>query len=191
MTDPAAAAAGWLYAIDARGSRLTIRAFAAGMLSAVGHDPVIAVRDLQGEVAFDAATPDTARVQLRIAADSLSVQNDVSDKDRREIERAMKQDVLEIATFAEIGFESTAVRIDTGNGRMRVDVDGQLSLHGVTRRQHVSGQVFLMGDTLRAQGETTLRQTDFQITLVSALGGALKIKDEVKLSFELLARKAP
>ena len=42
--------------------------------------------------------------------------------------------------------------------------------HGVTRRQRLSGHVFLIGDTLRAQGETPLRQTDFGIKLVSVAG---------------------
>ncbi len=47
-----------------------------------------------------------------------------------------------------------------------------------------------MGDTLRAQGELTIRQTDFGIKPVSVAGGMLKIKDELKCSFDLLARKA-
>jgi polyisoprenoid-binding protein YceI len=75
-------------------------------------------------------------------------------------------------------------------GRYRIDIEGQLALHGVTRAQPVSAQVFLTGDTLRAQGEVTLRQTDFNIKLVSAAGGTLKVKDALKVTFDLLARKA-
>ena len=44
-------------------------------------------------------------------------------------------------------------------------------------------------DSLRAFGEFTLRRTDFNIKLVSVAGGALKVKDELKFSFDIVARK--
>ena len=47
----------------------------------------------------------------------------------------------------------------------------------------------MTGDMLRAFGECSLRQSDYKIRLVSAMGGGLKVKDEVKLSFDLVARK--
>lgn len=179
------------YTIDARGSRMTIHAYASGLLSAVGHDPVIAVRELSGEVRFAPDRADASGLLLTMVAASMSVQNDVSDKDRREIERAMKEEVLETAKYPEIVFDATGAQLDAVNeARYRVEVDGQLSLHGVTRKQRVSAQLFLMGDTLRAQGEFPLRQTDFGIKLVSVAGGTLKIKDELKCTFDLLARKA-
>ncbi len=182
---------GTRYTIDARGSRLTIHAYASGLLSAVGHDPVIAVREFSGEVRFAPDSPDAAAVLLKMSTASLVVQNDVSDKDRREIERMMNDDVLESAKYPEIAFAASHPRIDTVNeGRYRVEADGQLSLHGETRNQRMSAQLFLMGDTMRAQGEMALRQTDFGIKLVSVAGGTLKIKDELKCVFDLLARKA-
>jgi polyisoprenoid-binding protein YceI len=170
---------------------MTIHAYASGMLSAVGHDPVIAVRELSGEVRFAADKPEAAAVQLKMMTASMAVQNDVNDKDRREIERVMKEDVLETAKFPDVVFEAMQARIDTVNeGRYRIEVDGQLSLHGVTRSQRLSAQLFLMGETMRAQGEIPLRQTDFNIKPVSVAGGTLKIKDELKCVFDLLARKA-
>jgi hypothetical protein len=42
---------------------------------------------------------------------------------------------------------------------------------------------------LRASGDFILRQADYQIKLVSVAGGALKLKDELKFSFEIVARK--
>jgi len=49
----------------------------------------------------------------------------------------------------------------------------------------------LAPDRLRASGELTLRQTDYGIELVSVAGGALKVKDEVKVSFDLIASPPP
>ena len=157
-------AQGTRYTIDARGSRFTISAYASGLLSAVGHDPVVAVRDIQGEVRL---APDNARrtgLVIKMAAKSLAIQNDVNDKDRREIERAMYEDVLDVSRFPEIVYEASGARIENvSDGRFRVELDGQLTLHGATRKQRVTSQVFLMGDTLRGQGDFTLRQTDYGI----------------------------
>jgi polyisoprenoid-binding protein YceI len=179
------------YAIDARGSRLTIQAFATGMLSVMGHNPVIAARDLSGEIRFAPDTFDSVSLTLRIATASLTVQSDVSDKDRRDMEQTMKEQVLETAKYPEIVIEGSKVSIEkTSDGRLRADVECNVTMHGITRTQRVPGQVFMLGDTLRAQGEFQVRQTDFGITPVSVAGGALKIKDELKCSFDLLARKA-
>jgi hypothetical protein len=41
---------------------------------------------------------------------------------------------------------------------------------------------------LRASGDFILRQPDYQIKPVSVAGGALKLKDELNFSFEILAR---
>jgi polyisoprenoid-binding protein YceI len=190
MTD-AAAAGKTRYVLDARGSRVTAYGYAAGLLSAVGHDPVIAARDLSGDVQFDAARPDQSSVHLRIATGSLAVQNDVNEKDRREMERTMQQQVLDTASFTEIAYEATGAKVDpVDEGRFKVEADGRLTLHGITRGLRIAGRVFVLGDTLRAQGEATIRQTDYGIKPVSVAGGTLKLKDDVKVTFDVLARKA-
>jgi hypothetical protein len=45
------------------------------------------------------------------------------------------------------------------------------------------------GDLIRASGEFTLRQTDYGIQPFSAIGGAMKVKDELKFCFEMVVRK--
>jgi hypothetical protein len=52
-----------------------------------------------------------------------------------------------------------------------------------------TANVFVTGDLLRGAAETSLRQSDFGIKLVSAAGGMLKVKDDVKLTFDFVARK--
>jgi hypothetical protein len=59
----------------------------------------------------------------------------------------------------------------------------------VTNDEPVIARVAVFGEMLRASGEFTLSQTDYQIKLVSVAGGALKLKNELKFSFEILARK--
>jgi polyisoprenoid-binding protein YceI len=177
------------YAIDPAKSRFTVRAFATGLLSGLGHNPVIAVRDFAGEISL---TPDAladARLHFVVRADSLAVQNGLSDKDMREVERAMKNDVLEVGKFPEIVFESKQVTgMRLGDSLYATKIEGDLSLHGVTRRQVISAQVAPSDGSVRAYGEFTIKQTDFNIKLVSVAGGALRVKDELKFSFDVVAK---
>ena len=114
----------------------------------------------------------------------------MSDKDRREIERTTRDEVLETGKFPEITYDCPASRI-SAIGPMQLTLTGDLTLHGVTRPQTVSARVYQSGGTLRAQGEATVRQSDYGIRLVSVAGGMLKVKDEVKLTFDIMARAAP
>jgi polyisoprenoid-binding protein YceI len=178
------------YVIDSDMSRFTVRAFATGVLSALGHSPTIAIREFSGEAEFFPDSLDQAGLHLRIKAASLAVTDNVSDKDRREMERAMNDSVLEVARYPEICFDSSKVSSSNGgNGQYSVNLVGNLSMHGVTNSQTVSVKVTLTGDMLRAHGEFPLRQTDYAIKLVSVAGGTLKIKDELKCSFDIVARK--
>jgi len=179
-----------VYRLDPRPSRFTIRVTAGGLLSAFGHNPLIGVRDFSGEVQFDPASPESASLHVEVSARSLEVAGDVNEKDRREIERTMNQEVLETARYPEIVFESSKVSASkVGDGQYLVNLVGDLSLHGVTKSEPLSAQVAVTGDILRAHGEFSLLQTAYGIKPVSIGGGSLKLKDELKCSFDILARK--
>ena len=121
---------------------------------------------------------------------SLTVTDDVSQKDRADIESRMNQDVLETSSYPEIVFESTQVLANKlSDDRYAANVTGNLVLHGINRQEKISAQVSVTGDVLRAYGEFTLRQSDYRIKLVSVAGGTLKVKDEVKLAFDFTARR--
>jgi polyisoprenoid-binding protein YceI len=176
-----------VYEIDRATSRFTVRAYATGMLSALGHSPTIAIRDFSGEARLE---PEPS-LTLRVRAESLEVTDDIPAKDRREMERAMHQDVLESAKYPEIVYQSTSASLQQlSEGRWQANLVGNLTLRGVTRGQNITMQVSKLGDMLRAGGEFSLLQTSYGITLVSVAGGALKVKDELKFAFDIVARKA-
>ena len=114
----------------------------------------------------------------------------MSDKDRREIEGTTQAQVLETGRYPELTYDCPASRV-TAIGPMQLTLAGDLTLHGVTRPQTVSARVYLAGSTLRGQGEATVRQADFAIRPVSVAGGMLKVKDELKIAFDIVARAAP
>ncbi len=172
------------YELAAGTSRFTARGYAAGLLSGMGHNPIVAIREFSGEARGDPSDPSQASVRVTVKAASLTVENDMSDKDRREMTRAMQEDVLEISRYPEISYESVGV---TATGPGRVQIDGNLTLHGVTRPHRILAQVSRTGTMLRAFGDFTLRQSDYRIKPVSVAGGVLKLKDELKITFDIVA----
>jgi polyisoprenoid-binding protein YceI len=164
------------FVADTRASQFTVQVFSGGMLSAFGHSPTIAIRDFVAEAEVNPDNPEQASLKVVIQAGSLSVKDDMSDKDKREIERMMQQEILEVSSYP-------------GEGQYSVTLNGELTMHGITRPQTIPARVTLSGDSMRAFGNFTLRQTDYDLTLATVAGGALRVKDELKFSFNILARK--
>jgi polyisoprenoid-binding protein YceI len=178
------------YVIDGKASRFTVQAFATGLLAKMGHNPTIGIRDFSGEMKFNPDKLEAGSFRLLIKTASLSVQDDISSKDIREIERLMKDEVLETAKFPEILYEADGISVTKMTDTLcSATLNGKLALHGVTRSQPIVVRVALLGSMLRASGDFSLDQTDYDIKLVSVAGGSLKLKDELKFSFEMVARQ--
>ncbi len=164
--------------IDAEKSVMTVRVFKAGLFSAFGHEHEISAPIQEGS--FKEADPS---VELKVDARKLRVMDkDVSDKDRAEIQATMLgPKVLDSEKFPEIRFRSTGVE-RSGGGKWVVN--GDLTLHGQTRtvRVEVEGQ----GGHYRGTAE--LKQKDFGITPVTVGGGAVKVKNEVRVEFEIVGK---
>jgi polyisoprenoid-binding protein YceI len=178
------------FVADAKSSRFTVQAFATGLLSKMGHDPTIGIRNFSAEVSFSPEPAQASDFFLIIQMTSLAVEDDISSKDRREIESLMQTQVLEIAKYPEAKYEAPVVTINKlGDSLYTAALDGKLSFHGVMRSLPVTARIALFGEMLRASGEFTLKQSDYQIKPISVAGGALKLKDELKFWFEMVARK--
>lgn len=178
------------YGIDTQKSLLTVHAFATGLGAALSHGLTIAVRDFTGSLGFVPDTLKQAYLRMKIKADSLAVNDQVKEDDRREIERVMKQQVLRTSEYPEVVFESTYVSMTTLAGHLhRADITGKLSLNGVTREHSFTSQVVVRPDVLRANGEFKVKQTDFGIPLITAGGGLIKLHDDLKFHFYIVAEK--
>lgn len=178
------------YVTDARASQFTVQVSAGGVLSAFGHSPTISIRDFSGEAEVDLEDIAHSSLKVTIKSDSLAVRDDISDKDRREIERVMKTEILGTEAYPEIIYECSKITANkAGEGQYSVILNGDLTMHGITRSRPVTARVAVTGDSLRAFGSFSLLQTDYDLNLVTIAGGALKVKDELKFSFNIVARK--
>ena len=179
------------FRIDARQSQVTAHIGVGGLLSALGHDHTVAIRDFSGEAQVTSVSLEPASLQLTINASSLAeTDKEFSDSDRRKIDRAIQEEALETAKYPQIVFKSTKVSAKkTGDGQYQVQIEGELALHGVTRAITIPAQVSVSGDTVSARGEFTVRHSDYQIKRISAGGGTVIAKEEITLSCNIVGTK--
>ena len=179
------------YRLVPEKSKFTVQAYAEGLLSAFGHDPVLEIKEFTGEVQFVSGSFESASLKITIKADSIAVSSQVKEKDRLEIEQTMREQVLEIAKYPEIVFGSSSISVTRlAEGRYRARLIGDLTFHGVTQRNlWITAQVSASGEELRAEGDFSLKQSDFGIKPFSAAGGTIKLKNELKFSFDIAAQK--
>ncbi|HJY06321.1 MAG TPA: YceI family protein [Bryobacteraceae bacterium] len=180
------------YKIDPSLSSITMRAFTSSAFPASGNSPTLAVRDFAGWARFMPGTIEDASVQIRMSAASLAVVEDIGGASREEIVRTMTREILETDKYPEIVFcSSKASASRAGEGQYWVNLVGDLSLHGARNSEALAAQILLIGETLRAHGEMTLLQMAYNIEPKPIAGGALKLKNEMKCAFDLLAWRQP
>jgi polyisoprenoid-binding protein YceI len=178
------------FLMDPAASRFTVQAFATGMLSSFGHNPIVAMRDYDGEIQFVPETYEGALVRLTVRTSAMEILDEMKNDDRKKLEEEMYENVLDVEHFPVAVYESKEVVVNSlNNDLFQARVSGDLSFHGVTRRQPVEARVTSIGSVLRISGEFPLRQSDYEIKPISFAGGALRLKDELKFKFELVARK--
>ena len=178
------------YEIDPRPSQFTVQAFAAGLLSGVAHSPKIAIRDWKGQAQFVPETLRSASLRIKIKLASLQVLDEMRETDRREIHRVMFEEVLDIKHYPELIFESTEIAAEKQNQTLyKLRVGGNLMLHGVTASHQFTAQVAFGVDSFRAYGEFLLLQPVYGIPIASIAGGTMRLREEIKISFYVVARK--
>jgi len=176
------------FALDTNASRFTVQAFATGMLSSFGHNPKIAIRDYDGDIQFVPDTYANAVVRLRVRTSAMEVQDEMSGDDRKKLEQTMF-DVLEVQRFPTALYETKQITVQKQTEDLLLArASGTLSFHGVVQTQPLDARVSRLGTMLRISGDFSLRQSDYAIKPVSFAGGTLRLKDELKFTFELVAR---
>ena len=173
-----AADSGVSRTIDTEKSVMTVRVFKAGLFSGFAHDHEISAPIQEGSFAEA-----NSSVQLKVDARKLRVvDKDVSDKDRAEIQQTMLgPKVLDSEKFPEIRFRSTRVEHVAGSKWL---VHGEITVHGQTRP--VSVDVAEQNGHYRGTAE--LKQKDFGINPISLGGGTIKVKNELRVEFDIVGR---
>jgi hypothetical protein len=152
---------------DAEAVDCRVLVFVDGMASSFGHDATLKVTSLSVDIGEDDG------ITADFDPGSLRVINDISDSNRKDIERNAEK-TLEPRKYPKIQFRSVSVVRDGDRAR----IEGDLTLHGVT--QQISLDAHDDGKSWNAT--VVLDQRKFGIKPFSAMLGALKIKPNVEVN---------
>jgi hypothetical protein len=166
------------YTLGPEDGILSVRTARTGAVAKAGHDLLLHVTEWS-------ATLDTDAPSLRLDADATSLRvregtggmMPLGEDDMANIETTIDDEVL---LRRDIRFRSTAVTLD-GDA---LAVTGDLELVGATRP--VSFDLSLAGG--RVTGAAALKQTDWGMKPYTALFGALKVADEVRVEIDAALR---
>jgi len=173
--------------IDARQSLIAVTVHRGGALARLGHDHVVASRGITGFVA-----PDDGRADFHFRLDEMSIDEPGL---RREAgfdtqppadaiagtRRNMLTKTLDAARYPFVLLH--AERAAQGDSMLHLTI----TLQGVTRTVVVPTRIERMPEGLAASGTLSLLQSDFGITSMSVLGGAIQVLDRTDLRFSIVA----
>jgi polyisoprenoid-binding protein YceI len=134
---------------------------------------------------------DASRSSVEVSIEAGSIDTRVADRDGH----LKSPEFLDVAKYPTITFKSTKV---TANGKDRLSVAGDLTLHGVTRpvvldvttSPEVKG---MFGETRRAfAGQTKISRKDFGLVWNKAVEAGPVIGDELAIALDVeLVKDAP
>jgi hypothetical protein len=166
--------------IDTGRSTLTVYAYKSGLFSAFADDHVIRAPIAAGSISEE-GTP-AVEISVR-SADLVALDPNLSASKRAEVQaRMVGPEVLDVSRYPDITFASTSIE---RAGPDRWTVRGTLTIHGTAKPSSVV--VTRQDDHYR--GSFAMKQSDFGIKPISIVGGTVKVKDELKIEFDIVTAK--
>lgn len=160
--------------------------------SGLAHDHVVVAAGWSGKVTWGG--PNGCAGEVRVPVADLVVDppewraktgagDPLTEKQRRQIRGSMLgKDQLHADAHPFIAFQATSCGGTSG----RVPVKGKLTIRGVTREITVPMDVSVEGGRFRARGTFTARATDFGFQPYSAFMGAVRNRDEMTFTVDLV-----
>jgi polyisoprenoid-binding protein YceI len=170
------------------GGRLTLHTGRDGFGAMIGHDLVLEAARWHGTVFVDPDEPQRSQVEATVEAGSLEVVRaeggikPLTDRDRNDIQRTIREQVLRTATNPDIVFRSTGTEGD----ERALSIRGDLTVGGRTRPVTLAVSVHGEAGATVATATATIVQTAFGIKPYSAMMGALRVRDGVEVHVEVI-----
>ncbi|MGH7685079.1 MAG: YceI family protein [Vulcanimicrobiaceae bacterium] len=162
-------------AIDVQNSKMTLSVFKQGAFSFLADNHEIDAPIASGS--YDAATKTS---EVTVTAAALKVLDPKLSADKRaQVQEAMSgPKVLDVERYPTSVFRSTSID-ETGS---HWKIAGNLTLHGETHPIVVDA---VQSDEAHFTGSAVIRQTNFGIAPIKIAGGAVSVRDDVKLEFRI------
>ena len=177
------------FTVEPDRSHAMIAVGKSGAFSFAGHTHEVEAPVTSGSVRLDPDTPSKSDVKLVFNAAKMRVtgKGDPADDVPKVQEVMIGEQLLDVKKFPTITFESTGVTAKGAAPSMELTVAGRLTIRGTTRPVTAPVSVRIEGAMLSATGKFLIKQTDFGIKPIS-VGGVVKVKDELTITFTILAR---
>lgn len=138
---------------------------------------------MAGHGCDDTEEPANSSLHVEAEVDSFEVREGtggvkpLTDSDRAEIKKTLREKILLSAQYPSITFRSRSVTGTAGS----FTIEGDLTIVGTTQPQTMRGTL----SNGRVRGNTTVTQSRWGITPYTAFFGALKLADEVTVEFDV------
>jgi polyisoprenoid-binding protein YceI len=179
-----------IYTIDIEGSRITAQLTQEGFLAKLRPRNEVEVKSFNGKIQVSPSDEADIAVVLESEVRSMTnIDKDMSDFERNEFHNILHNLVLESEKFPTIKFASISVTdVQRSDESRRFTLNGDLTIREVTRRVAVPVNVTIRNQELRATGEGRFKQSEFGIKPYVGGLGAIKIADEIKVNFVIVAK---
>lgn len=176
-----------LYCIDAKASHIEIHVFRGGFLSAFGDNHVIALNHFSGTAK---SSGKTWEVDVVGESASLEVKDPKSAASTRaEVQSTMVGPTqLDVTRYPKI--EVRAISLVPGGTGQSWRMIADVTLHGVTRRVEFPLAWSQDGNVLRVHGKKKLLLRDFKIEPISKGFGAVQVRNEFDLIYDIVLRRS-
>jgi polyisoprenoid-binding protein YceI len=176
-----------LYRIDSKASHIEIRVFRSGFFSAFGDNHVIALSRFSGTAK---SSGKAWEVDVEGESASLEMKDpNTAASTRTEVQSTMLGPTqLDVTRYPKIEVRATSL-VPGGTGqswRMIADV----TLHGVTRRVEFPLAWSQDGNGLRVRGKKKLLLRDFKIEPISKAFGAVQVRNDFDLIYDIVLRRS-
>lgn len=180
------------WRVDRERSSLYVWTFKAGLMARMAHDLKIEVTDydfvVDGELGENWHAELTMPIQgfrvLGATRNKVLQVDQLSLDDKAEIEQTLRAKVLD-AERHPVAFYRASFNGDENQRNF----EGQLTLKGTTRPLKIQGRMERTAQGIHLEGQARILQSDFGIKPFQAFLGALKVKDEVEVSWTIYLTK--
>jgi polyisoprenoid-binding protein YceI len=175
------------YRVDTKESRIEIQLFSGGLLGGLGDNHLIALKHFSGKASF---SPDDGwTADLLGESGSLKVIDPgASAAERKDVQDTMLGPTqLDVKNFPAIKLHSVSFDVTDHDDAWRLIAD--IELHGVTRKAQFSLECHQIGDKLQIRGKKMFKLTDFNMQPFSAALGAVKIKNEFEVTYNIVLER--
>jgi polyisoprenoid-binding protein YceI len=178
-----------LESLDASDGELLVHTGVTGRAAKMGHRLTIRMNSWRATVRWNGSEPGAA--ELTVDVDSLQVLHGEGgvtplSGPEKALARTNALKILDAARFPQIRFSADDIA-ETSDGYR---LGGMLEIHGQSKKRVIDVRAEDCGDSWRLSAEATVRQSEFRLKPYSMLMGAMKVADDVTVSFTVEPSKS-